>query len=335
MTYELRPMVAAMLRGEHRADRDAIGELGPADTGELREIAGGTVHPEYRIKAMALLAETAPEPDLFRTALRDDTADVTVRAAGATWLSRSAAPHAEADLLSALANESEPVVRHKIIAGLARVGGEDALPVLSDLAGSDQNVASHAAFARSVIAYRAGITGYEPPATGESELLPAPEYAPASQALETVETIPDGSYLSGDTYGLIVGPSVAGLRCGGRQLVVAIDLTALARLLTTPTVAALVASKAESDGSLHTSMLVLCSPAGDNTARVAVHRTSGTPAFTGSATVSGTSISFQLTAVRAPGASRATITGTISSGSLEDLTVSAGEAVPKLSPEPA
>jgi HEAT repeat protein len=323
MTYEMRPMVAAMLSGEHRAEREGTGELGSADIGELREIAGGTVHPEYRLKAMALLAETAVEPDLFRAALQDDTADDTVRAAGATWLSRSTAPDAEAVLLSALANETTTSVRHKIVAGLARVGGEDALPALSDLAGSDQNLAAHAAFAQSVVAYRAGIAGYELPV--ESEPLPAQDDAPASQTLETYETIPDGSHLLGDTYGLIVGPSVAGLRCGGRQLAVAIDLTALARLLTTPTLAALIASKAESDGSPHTSMLVLCSPAGYNTARVAIHRTSGTPVFTGSAQVSGMSVSFQLTAFRAPGARRTTITGTISSGVLEDLKISAGE----------
>jgi hypothetical protein len=318
-------MVAAALRGAHRA---AIGNLGPADTGELREIADGTVHPEYRARALALLAETAPEPDLFRDALRDDAADVTVRAAGATWLSRFGAPGAEAALLSALANESAIPVRHKIIAGLARVGGEDSLPALSDLAESDQNLASHAAFARSVIAHRAGIAGYEPPAAAGSEPLPAPDDAAAAQALETYETVPDGCQLSGDTYGLIVGPSVAGLRCGGRQLAVAIDLTALARLLTTPTVAALVASRAGSGGSPHTSMLVLCSPAGDNTARVAVHHTSGTPAFTGSAMVSGATVSFRLTAVRAPGARRTTITGTISSGVLDDLKVRQVVAVP-------
>jgi hypothetical protein len=91
-------------------------------------------------------------------------------------------------------------------------------------------------------------------------------------------------------------------------------------LLTTPAVAGLVA---ETDGPPHTSMLILCSPAGDNTARVTIHRTTGTPAFVGTAKVSGTSVTFRLTAVRTPGARPATLTGTISSGILQDVTLRA------------
>jgi hypothetical protein len=137
-----------------------------------------------------------------------------------------------------------------------------------------------------------------------------------------------------DTYGLIVGPGVAGLRCGSRRLAIAIDLTALARLLTTPTIAGLVATRAEHDGSLHTSMLILCWPATDTTAHVAIHRPSGTPVYAGSAKVTGTSVSFHLTAVRTPGARHSSISGTIASGILQDLNVTSGPITPPQTPEP-
>lgn len=270
----------------------------------------------------------------FRGTLCDGSADVAVRAAAATWLSRFAPARAEALLLTALESEQSPLVRHKIVAGLGRVGSEESLSTLAELIRADPKLASHAAFTQSVIAHRAGIGGYEPATAEESPLAPVPDGSPSSQLLETYETMPTGSQLPGDTYGLIVGRSVAGLRCGDRRLVVAIDLTALARLLTTPTIAGLVATRARSDDSLHTCMLVLCWPAGDNTAHVSVHHPSGTPAFVGSARIAGTSVSFRLTAVRTPGGRRGNISGTIVSGIMADISVNSGEVLPKLTPEP-
>lgn len=267
-----------------------------------------------------------------RTALRGDTTGLAVWATAR--LSQSAAPDAEAALLAALTVEPAAPVRHEIVAGLARVGGEDALDALSDLVRSEPELAGHAEFARSVIAHRVGLPGYDPPAVAEADVAAAPHGTRTVQALRAHGPIPDGSPLSGDTYGLTFGPSVPGVRCGARRLAVAVDLTALARLLTTPTVAAIVATAAEGDGTLHTSMLVLCRPTGDNAAHVAVHRTTGTPAFTGSAKVAGTSISFRLHAVRAPGARRATVTGTITAGVLDSVEVSFGTAPPEQAPEP-
>jgi hypothetical protein len=223
----------------------------------------------------------------------------------------------ESALLTALLAETSSPVRHKIVARLAMVGGEDALAVLAELAEPDRDLAAHAAFAASVIAHRAGIAGYEPAPVDEADLLPAPVGAPAAHLLETYDTIPD---LSGGDYGLILGPNVAGLRCAGRRLAVAIDLTALARLLTTPAVAGLIT---EADGSPQTSMLILCSPVGDNTARVTVHHTAGVLAFVGTARVSGTTVTFRLTAVRSVGGRGATLTGTIKSGVLHEVTLRA------------
>ncbi|HEU5474258.1 MAG TPA: HEAT repeat domain-containing protein [Actinophytocola sp.] len=330
----IRHPVAALLTG--RAESAAIDSLDRAALDELRAIAGGAAHPHYRLRAMSLLAAAKPDDgrQLFRAALRDECADVTVRAAAATWLSRFAGPQAQAALLAALASERSVPVLHKIIAGLARVGEEDVIPVLSELADTDPNLAGPAAFARSVIAHRVGLGGCAPPAAGESRLAPAPAGAPRSPVLESYEQIPNAARLPQDTYGMIVGPGIAGLRCGGRRLAVAIDLTALARLLTTPTIPALVASRAEFDGSLHTSMLVLSWPANDNTAHLAVHRLAGTPAYVGSAKVAGSSVSFELTAVHTPGARHTSITGAIVSGVLQDLDVRSGPRLPAQIPEP-
>jgi hypothetical protein len=294
---------------------------------------GGTVSSLRRNR----YADRLPIRDaemFLRATLRDGSADVTVRAAAATWLSRFAPAQAEALLHTALDSEQSTLVRHKIVAGLGRVGSEESLSTLAELIRSDPKLASHAAFTQSVIAHRAGIGGYEPATAEESPLAPAPDGSPSSQLLETYETMPTEAQLPGDAYGLIVGRSVAGLRCGDRRLVVAIDLTALARLLTTPTIAGLVATRARSDGSLHTCMLVLCWPAGDNTAHVSVHHPSGTPAFVGSARIAGTSVSFRLTAVRTPGGRCGNISGTITSGIMADISVNSGEVLSKLTPEP-
>jgi len=199
---------------------------------------------------------------------------------------------------------------------------------------SDPDVAVHAAFARSVIAHRIGVGGYEPPTAEDSPLAPAPDGARASQVLETHEVITSGTRLPDDTYGLIVGPGVARLRCGGRRMAIAIDLTALARLLTTPTIAGLVATRVESDGSLHTGMLILCWPARNTMAHVAINRPNGTPAYVGSANVTGTSVSFQLTAVRTPGARPGSISGTIASGILQKLDVTSGPTTSPQIPQP-
>jgi hypothetical protein len=282
-------------------------------------------------------AERLPvrDAEMFsRATLRDGSADVTVRAAAATWLSRFAPAQAEALLLTALDSEHSLLVRHKIVAGLGRVGSEESLSTLEELVRSEPELANHAAFTQSVIAHRAGIGGYEPATAEESTLAPVPDGSPSSQLIETYETMPTGSQLPGDTYGLIVGRGVTGLRCGNRRLVVAIDLTALARLLTTPTIAGLVATRARSDGSLHTCMLVLCWPAGDNSAHVSVHHPSGTPVFVGSARIAGTSVSFRLTAVRTPGGRRGNVSGTMTSGIMADISVNSGEVLPKLTPKP-
>lgn len=287
--------------------------------------------------ACGTVPEPAPIPEqgrkVFAGVLRDDTTAVAVRAAAATWLSRFAGEDAQPDLLAALESERSTPVRHKIVAGLARVGDEDALPALAELVRWDPELATHAAFAQSVIAHRVGIGGYEPATAEESPLAPAPNGAPVTQVLESHDAL-TGAQLPDDTYGVIVGPGVAGLHCGGRRLAIAIDLTALARLLTTPTIAGLVATRSEPDGALHTSMLVLSWPATDNTAHVAVHRPNGTPAYVGTARVTGATVSFRLTAVRGPGARHSTITGTIAAGILDELTLSAGPALPPRTPEP-
>ncbi|MFI6743504.1 HEAT repeat domain-containing protein [Nonomuraea sp. NPDC050451] len=289
--------LSALLRNEHAP---AIA-LRPSDVEELRDVALGNVHPEYRVKALALV----DSPDLLLTALRDDSADLTVRAAGATLLSKSAAPSAESALLEALQRESSPPVRHKIIGGLARVGGVESLDALVSV--------EDASFAQSVIAYRHGLSGYEFPVISESELMPAD--GPPFGASGSVPL--DARRLAGDVYGLGLPESAAVVNCGGRTLAISVIPIQPA----VPALVGLIALRAESDGSFHTAMLVFCWPESKDTLNISVQRITGTTAYFGQGDLDG---GFRLDAVRGPGARATTITGP-----LDRLQIQLGETQQK------
>lgn len=224
-----------------------------------------------RVKALSCFTGTVEGGELFRAALEGRYADDTVRAAGATLLSRTDGT-AEAELLAALPDEPSAVVRHKIVAGLARIGAEQAVPALTDmLDDAPADLRDHVAFARSVVAYRLGRTGFELPGVRPEDVLPAP--AP-SQPTEVGQADPApvgtaskvAADVASDNYGLLPLDSspVTTVRCGARSYAVIVnaDVFAPYSRLERPAVAGLVASKAPVDGSYHTSMIVLCHPDG-------------------------------------------------------------------------
>jgi hypothetical protein len=346
MPNGLRPRVAEILRSEHRTDPAAIRALGNRDAAELLEIASGATHQEFRIKAMTLLAAARQERagELFRDAMRDQEADDTVRAAGATWLSRvAAAEEAEPSLIDALAAESTPVVRHKIIAGLARIGAHESLDALSTaIDQSDAGLREHAEFARSVVAYRLGRTGFELPVFEPSELLPAPSPATSSATFEAPgpeATLRIVDQIADDSYGVPTdNRNSTWLRCDRQQL--AIVLSAHLRdspgaLLIGPTVAGLVALQAETDGSLHTGMIVLSWPQEESRVYISVNRPTGRAMYFGHGQVEGESVPFRLDAVRGPGARETTIIGTVVDGALTALQVGMGHKLVVQHPTPA
>lgn len=341
---ELRPRVAEILHSEHRAALGAIRALDAQDSAELLEIASGATHPEFRVKAMTLAASAGHETagELFRDALRDPSADDTVRAAGATWLSRFAAANAEASLIDALHAESTAAVQHKIIAGLARVGTDDSLRTLSAIIDQeDSGLSQHAQFARSLVAYRLGRTGFELPVVGASDMLPTPSPAKTSAIFE----VPDREarprvveQIAADDFGMPADyQSAAWLRCGRQQLAIVISSQVSespGESLSRPTIAGQVALQAESDGSLHTSMIVMCWPRDASGVYISVNRLTGRTMYFGSGHVEGESVPFHLDAVRGPGARETTITGTLVAGTLTRLEVGLGRKLETLRPTP-
>lgn len=344
MATRLRKRVADILHSEHRVSQTKLRGLSVKDASELTAIASGTRVPEFRIKALTVLAARggASAGEVFRRALRDDAAGFEVRAAGATWLSRLGGMAAEGALIDGLAVEILPIVQHKIVAGLARVGSETSLRRLADLVQAmDPAVREHAQFAQAVIACRAGMAGFELPLIDAALRLGAPAHADTSarmadarpeDALRVVEQTRADSYgVAGDTEG------VAMVECGRRKLAVVLDAplrSAPADRLARPTVAGLVALQAEADASFATALLILAWPNDAGGVHVSLNRLSGRAMYVGEAKIDGEALRFQLEAVRAPGATETTVAGTLVGGRLADMQVATGQTLERLRPVP-
>ncbi|MEU0194682.1 HEAT repeat domain-containing protein [Streptomyces afghaniensis] len=342
MSSELSPPVAQILRGEHTPDPASVAQLPPDDSAQLAAIARGESRAALRVKALSCFTGTAEGGELFRAALEDRDADDTVRAAGATLLSRTDGT-AETDLLAALPDEPSAVVRHKIVAGLARIGAEQAVPALTDmLDDAPADLRDHAAFARSVVAYRLGRTGFELPGVRPEDVLPAPA-PPQPAEVGQADPAPVGTAskvaadVASDNYGLPLDSSpVTTVRCGARTYAVIVnaDVFAPYSRLERPAVAGLVASRAPVDGSYHTSMIVLCHPDGASGLHIAVHHPSGPARYVGSGKRSETGIEFELAAVRGPGAVETTITGVCGRDGFTEFAFTTGRALPAKAPTP-
>jgi hypothetical protein len=327
---DLRPLVAELLRGQHRAGPETIRALSSEDAAELEAIARGTRYPEFRVKAMTALAEGGPPEAVstFRQALFDRAADETVRAAGATWLSRVHASDAEASLIEAFGVETAPAVRHKIVAGLARVGSAASLEALSSaLEQGDPNLAEHARFAQSVVAYRSGITGYEMPVIPEAERLPALAAEPVAALVVPAQSEIAQLFIDevgSDGYGVAIDGRVTLLGCERREFVVGIDVSLRGNpvdALSQPTIAGVIGLRAESDGSIHTSMLIMSTPAAASRVHISVNRVTGRGMYFGTGEVEGEQVRFSLDALPAPGALETTVRGRLVDGLLQDVEV--------------
>jgi hypothetical protein len=344
MANELRKRVADILHTEHRVSQTKLRGLSDKDTNELRAIASGAHSSEYRIKALSVLASTRDTTaiDVFRSALRDMSANFDVRAAGATWLSRLGGMAAEGELMASLAAEELPVVQHKIVAGLARVGSEASLKQLADaVQRMDPSVREHARFTQAVIAYRAGISGFELPVVDIALRLPAPSMADTSARMDAArpeDALRVIEQTVSDSYGVSSDPEgVALIQCGRRNLATVIHtpLTdAVGHLLIRPSIIGYVAVRAETDGSFSTGLLVLSWPNGNDALHISMNRLSGRSEYFGKGTVDGNVVHFVLDAVRAPGATETTLTGTLVGSRIAELQVASGQTLERLRPTP-
>jgi hypothetical protein len=343
MATEMRKRVADLLHTHHSVSRTKLRGLSVKDSAELRAVAMGTQAPEYRIKALSVLGESRDSvaADVFRVALADGAADPEVRAAGATWLSRLGGMAAEGALLDRLAVEELPIVLHKIVAGLARVGSEASLRRLSDIArGMDPAVREHAHFAQAVIAARAGASGFESPAIDESLRLPAGAATGTftSSPIEPEEAVRILEQTAGDNFGVEGHPeSVVSVKCGRRNLAVVVDMFlrhGMRERLSRPAIAGYVAVRAETDGSYATGLLVLARPSGSKRLYVSVNRLSGRIMYFGEGDLDDDAFHFRLDAVRAPGATATTMTGTLTGQGLADLRGTSGQTLERARPTP-
>lgn len=344
MATELPRRVSDILHTEHRVSRTRLRGLDVDDVDELRAIAGGARWPEFRIKALTVLAAVRDplSSDVFRRALHDSSSG-EVRAAGATLLSRLGGMAAEGELMSSLPIEPMPVVQHKIIAGLARVGSDASLRRLADASQAlDPSMREHARFAQAVIAYRAGISGFELPVPDPALRLPAP---PAAASLSRMlrarpeDAIRVIEETAGDSHGVVGDPeSVAMIQCGRRKLAVVINAV-LGRSvgeerLSRPALAGYVAVRAEVDGSFSAGLLVMSWPNGSGGLHVSVNRLSGRAEFFGSAGAEGEHVRFSLDAVRAPGATETSVRGILADGRVVELEVASGNTLDRMRPTP-
>lgn len=326
---ELRKRVADILSTEHRISATRLRSLSDKDASELREVAAGTLTPQYRVKALNILAATGDPGagDVLRGALRDTSAHFEVRAAGATLLSRLGGMAAEGALIDGLAAETLPIVQHKIIGGLARIGSEASLRRLQSMVQAmDPLVRDHARFVESVIAYRSGVNGFELPTIEPALRLPAPgaaevlgRIAPASpeEAHRVIEQT------AADSYGVAGDPdTVTMVQCGRRNVAIVMQAKlrgAASDLAAHPAVAGYLALRAEVDGSYSTSHLIMTWPNGNSGAHVSVNRLSGRAEYYGEATVGQNELRFTLDAVRRPGATETTLTGMLAVGRIPEM----------------
>jgi hypothetical protein len=344
MATSLRKRVADILHSEHRVSQTRLAGLSGRDAAELRAIAIGEQSPELRIKALNALAATGSvsSAEVFQRALRDTAAGVEVRAAGATWLSRLGSMGAEGALIGSLAVEEQPIVQHKILAGLARVGSVGSLQRLTDgVASMDPAVREHARFAQSVIAYRNGITGFELPVIEAASRLPARAATLGSSGMAPARP-EDGHRVieqtASDSYGVAGAPdNVALVQCGRRNFAVLLHEPlgrAIDNALARPSIAGLVALRAETDGSFATALLLMCWPSEGYGVHISVNRLSGRTMYFGEGTLDGKAMRFTLDAVRAPGATATTVTGTVEGGRITQMSVALGETIERLRPTP-
>lgn len=344
MATRLRKRIADILQTEHRISQTRLSSLSAKDMAELRALAGGKRLPALRVKAMSVLAASRDPAasEVFRRALADHAAGDEVRAAGATWLSRVGGMAAEGSLFDGLAVEEQPIVQHKLIAGIARVGTEAALRQLQpSIERMLPGVREHAEFARSVVAFRNRVAGFELPvldaaarlpAAGPSELQTSMSIARPEVALRILD------HTAADSFGVVADhDGVALLQCGRRNLALLIDQQLrgpVQELASRPAVLGLVALQAETDLSYATSLIILSWPAASGGLNVSVNRLTGRPMYAGEIEADGDVLRFRLDAVRGPGATETSITGALVQGRVEGLEVVSGRTVERMRPTP-
>jgi hypothetical protein len=309
-----------ILHDEHGIDPRVLQALTPDDLQRLGTAALDR-EEQHRVRALdALVTAGAPEAgDILARILRARREDAAIRAAAAAQLGRMPGAETERVLLKVLPTATEPTLRIEIAAALAKIGGPESVDALGKLVeASDGATRRQAGFARSLIAYRHGIAGFELPAPQADEILELDRERAIPFTISRAplrETVIAFASIAQVTYGVRLSRELAySIECGPERMLLAFDAELFGQDVTKaararPLLIGLLAQWAPADGTYSVRWLVLSAPEDRSRVQLSVHRPSGIRVLFGSAQLEGTSARFELRSVRGPGAVAVDIRG--------------------------
>jgi hypothetical protein len=317
---------------KHRIDRQAIASLTDADIDRIEAIAQGRIDSPHRVRALDVVVAArgvAAVDTLIETA-DEESLDPALRAAAVIQLGRVGGPEAERALIELAGQAQEPSIRLRTAQALAKTANPDALSAFDALVEDESPlIRRRARFARSVLAYRHGIAGFELAAPAEADLLPPPNgdvvdvrMKPASRRA-AVAALAD---VERDSYGVLLTQDAAyAIECASTKMLLALDRSiedAIAAAHDHPRLLGVVAEHAPEAGSYSVRWLVFSTPA-ERAPWLSLHRQSGEQVLYGPMDVEHGSARFELSAVATVGNPAVSVAGVFTNGRLSLSGVSA------------
>lgn len=298
--------------------------LDDADLDDLRARASDPSRPDC-VRAIEILAPVGPADAIAAAAPVLGSGD----AGRAAAVLDAIVPADEAATLLALGAAVAPdeVVARAAWITLQQVGRSDGLPDLATAAQATvAGAQDQAAFAQSVLACRAGITGHELPDPDPGLLLELDRNGEVS-GIEFSPTSDEGFALldglsSPQRYLLTPDQSATqAFTCGGVDMLLAVDAEVRDQvpdtLLQSPALLALVAVLDPFHTTCSVGLLVFTRPDGAGGIRVTVHDPGGALLYAGAGSVSDGSVLLGVQSVAAPGAVPVAISGTLTTSGFE------------------
>ncbi|MGH3875872.1 MAG: hypothetical protein ACRDSK_02400 [Actinophytocola sp.] len=257
--------------------------LDPADPNRIRTIgilaALATTHADALTSlgqaVGGLLSEVDADPFAMAAAV-----------ASATSLGPAATP-----LVEAAASAPDPVVALAAWRALGQVATSDSLDRLAQAAPPPGDVVGdQAAFTLSVIAYRAGVTGFELPILNDTHIIALSDQAELFSINRSATTDADFELLancsSGDLY--LLSPAreaTTTIDCGPDHLLVCLDPDIQAGIPLTvrqaPALAGIVLVRDPQEAGFSVRYLILTQPDGIDGAHITLYQPDGQPAYNG------------------------------------------------------
>jgi hypothetical protein len=292
--------------------------LDALDEADRADALGRVLDPDdpNRVGAMAILAHNDPEGALSEAlgqVIQEGQLDIAAAAAAVTVAGRLG-PNAIPVVMGAAAAQPPPIVALAAWRTLAEIGRAEFLDALQQIAPPPGDVVGdQAAFALSVIAYRAGISGFELNAPDETRIRVIPDVEtlfsinqsePSESDFELLRRVPRN-----ELYG--VEPTREGaiaIDCGDDHMLLSLDSDVQFdipnTLLAAPALAGVIAILDSLGSSYSTRYLILTWPDGVDGFHVALHQPDGAQAYYGHPNgeeIAGSEVSFGLFALDLPG----------------------------------